>query len=326
MRILLATPAPPGSQRGNRVTAERWAGLLGELGHEVILCDGEALPAQADAQLLIAIHARASHGALMEFRRRFPARPTVLVLAGTDLYLAGKRDELVATSLAEAHRIVLLQQRARAELTEEQSSRAVVIEQSCAGPPRDPQGRAAATLSPRPTADDILLVGHLRPVKDPLLAPAALAELEDDNPLRLVHLGAALDPDLAEKARACAASCPRYTYLGERCRQETLLRMAHCRALVLTSRAEGGANAITEAIACGAPIIATDNAGTRGQLGDDHPGLFPVGDKAALVHLFRRLTADPDYASELRAATARLAPRVEPARERMAWAQLLESL
>ncbi|HJO26534.1 MAG: glycosyl transferase family 1 [Planctomycetes bacterium] len=336
MRILIATPAPPGSRRGNRVTAERWATLLEELGHGVVLCGGDALPAQADAELLIALHARAAHGALMEFRRRFPARPTIVALAGTDLYVDGAADPRVAQSLAAAQGIVMLQERAREALTPEEAQRAVVIEQSCAGLSRD--AAALDSLVPTPTAGDLLLVGHLRPVKDPFLALEALEALEkaegseamersnSRTPLRLVHLGAALDDEMARRAEERSANCSCYQWLGERSREETLLRMAHCHALLLTSKEEGGANAITEGVACGAPIIATDNAGTRGQLGDEHPGLFPVGGVGSLVRLLRRLASDAEFVQELRRATARLAPRVDPARERAAWARLLESL
>src|SRR5262245_20802949 len=33
MMICIVTPAPPGSRKGNRLTAERWARLFVELGH-----------------------------------------------------------------------------------------------------------------------------------------------------------------------------------------------------------------------------------------------------------------------------------------------------
>src|SRR5437868_6125712 len=42
--ICLVTPAPPESRKGNRVTAERWAGFLREVGHHVEYESVEARP------------------------------------------------------------------------------------------------------------------------------------------------------------------------------------------------------------------------------------------------------------------------------------------
>ena len=54
MKILLVTPAPAGSRKGNRVTAERWAHFLRELGHHVRVAQ-EYDSHRCD--LLIALHA-----------------------------------------------------------------------------------------------------------------------------------------------------------------------------------------------------------------------------------------------------------------------------
>src|SRR5256885_760253 len=85
MNILLVTPAPPGSRKGNRVTALRWAGLLRQLGHRVLIRDayhGER------CDLLIALHAGHSFAAVDAFRRAQPKRPIILALTGTDVYKA----------------------------------------------------------------------------------------------------------------------------------------------------------------------------------------------------------------------------------------------
>jgi glycosyltransferase involved in cell wall biosynthesis len=48
---------------------------------------------------------------------------------------------------------------------------------------------------------------------------------------------------------------------------------------------EGGAHVVSEAIAIGVPVIASDIPGNRGLLGDDYPGYFPVGNEIELGKL-----------------------------------------
>src|ERR1051326_7039149 len=79
--IHIVTPAPRGSRKGNRVTADRYAHLLRQLGHHVTVGTRER-----DCELLFALHARKSAGAMRRFRRAHPSRPIILVLTGTDVY------------------------------------------------------------------------------------------------------------------------------------------------------------------------------------------------------------------------------------------------
>ena len=83
MKILLVTPAPPGSHKGNRVTALRWARLLRQLGHRIAV-RGDYGGERCD--LLIALHARKSAAAVEAYRAARPAAPLIVVLTGTDLY------------------------------------------------------------------------------------------------------------------------------------------------------------------------------------------------------------------------------------------------
>ncbi len=95
MRIAIATPAPAGTTRGNRITAQRYATLLRALGHTVRVV---ARWERGDHDLLIALHASKSHASIAAFARAHPRRPIVLVLTGTDVYgglsAAGARDSL----------------------------------------------------------------------------------------------------------------------------------------------------------------------------------------------------------------------------------------
>jgi glycosyltransferase involved in cell wall biosynthesis len=100
--------------------------------------------------------------------------------------------------------------------------------------------------------------------------------------------------------------------------------LARSRLHVLSSRAEGGANVLCEAIACGIPTVASRIQGSVGLLGPDYPGYFATGDTRKLAALLHRAETDQEFLKGLRSATERLKPLVEPARERQAWRELLK--
>ncbi len=83
MRILIVTPAPPRSRKGNRITALRWARLLRELGHRVELTESFV---DQPCDLLIALHARKSAKSIRAFHDARPGSPLLVALTGTDLY------------------------------------------------------------------------------------------------------------------------------------------------------------------------------------------------------------------------------------------------
>ncbi len=69
MNITIVTPAPPGSRKGNRITARRWASLLRQLGHRVAIRQ-EYRGERCD--VLVALHARRSFDAVQAFRSAHP--------------------------------------------------------------------------------------------------------------------------------------------------------------------------------------------------------------------------------------------------------------
>jgi dimethylhistidine N-methyltransferase len=316
MRIGLVTPAAPGSRKGNRVTALRWAHLLRQLGHRVEIA-GEWPHGGPPWDVLIALHARRSAPSVERFHRERPGAPIVVALTGTDLYLDLPTSDEAHRSLTLADRIVTLQPRGIDSLPVELRARTRPILQSASG---------AAPLPRSGDTFDVCVIGHLRDVKDPLRAAAAARLLPPTSRLRVLHLGAALDPALEARVRAEQIENPRYRWLGDLPRREALATLAACDLLVLTSRAEGGANVVCEAIAAGVPILSTRIDGSIGQLGDDWPGYFPVGDTAALAALLDRCERHGDFLADLRRRTARLLPLVDPVRERRAWNRLLDEL
>ncbi len=313
--IRLACPAPPGSRTGNRITALRWARILRSLGHRVVLASASA---GGDADALVALHARRSAQAVRSFRARYPDRPIVVALTGTDLYRDLRVSAAARRSLVLADRLVLLQPAGRAVLPDALRRKARLIYQSVAT-------RGLRAHPPR-TVGRVCVLAHLRPVKDPLLAARAVRDLPASSRIQVVHAGRALSASMAARATAEQQRSPRYRWVGERPHRGALALLARSDVLVLSSRLEGGANVIGEACALGVAILATRIDGTVGLLGRRYPGFFQPGDVRALRRLLLRVERDRNFLGRLRGSVNAKARLFAPARERRAWDRLLAEL
>ncbi len=279
MDVCIVTPAPPGSLKGNRVTAERWGRLLRELGHRVRILErwqGEL------AHVLIALHARKSFDSIDAFSRQQPTGKLVLALTGTDVYADIDRHPQARRALDLAWRLVVLQPAALKRLPEAVRRRTRVVHQSV----RLPQG-----IEAEPSQDDtfdVALLAHLRPVKDPFRTGEAVLRLPETSCIRVLHAGEALSVNMEREARALEARSSRYRWLGPLPRQEALKLLGRCRMMVLTSKLEGGANVVSEALALGVPVVSSRIEGSEGILGRGYPAFFEVGDTQALADLLLR--------------------------------------
>ena len=293
----------------------RWRRILRELGHEVRVADAyDGSP----TDLMIALHAWRSAESIRRFRALYPDRPLIVALSGTDIYEYIARDPApVLHSLACADRLLALQDLVRRRVPMRFRSKLRVLYQSA--PPLRPGRKSTRSF-------DVAVIGHLRHVKDPMRAALAARRLPASSRMRIVHYGAAENPRWAAAAKAEMARNPRYVWRGDRPRAEVGRLLGRARVMVLSSRSEGGANVISEAVAAKVPILASRIDGSVGLLGRDYPGYFPVGDTVALARLLHRVESDPPYLSRLQRAIARRALLFRPAREKAAWKKLIREL
>jgi putative glycosyltransferase (TIGR04348 family) len=315
-RILIVSPAAARDNNGNWQTASRWARFLRGR-HRVEVNQGWT-PADPVPDLLIALHARRSAQALAALRAAHPDRPCMLVLTGTDLYRDIGTSPEARASLEAAHALVVLQEAGPARLAPHLHAKTHVIYQSAP---------ALRPLPPAPASRhiDVCMIGHLRAEKDPLTFMRAAALVADPR-LRLLHIGAALDPALLDAAQATQAATPRYRWLGPMRHAQTRQRLKRCRAMVITSIMEGGANVIIEAVTSGVPVLASHIEGNVGMLGTDYAGYFAPGDAGALARLIERCAQDPAFDALLRRQCAARAARFAPAAEQAALADLVDNL
>lgn len=315
-KIGIATPALAASNNGNWHTADRWARHLGAVAEVSVFEHWSGQP----LHLLIALHARKSAASVEAFRRARPGSRIVLVMTGTDLYRdLPAADPGALRSLELADDIVVLQDLALRALPPAAVHKARVIVQSCDVAPTTP--RAVARAGPT----RFIAMGHIRDVKDPLTLARAAARLADTD-IEVEHLGDFLEPPLAEELRRLTRDCPGYRLPGGLPHADALARLKAADALVNSSRMEGGANAVIEAICAGIPVLASAIDGNIGLLGPAYAGYFPVGDDERLASMMQRFATDARFRARLRGHLDALRARFAPEREAAALRALIEGL
>ena len=309
--ISIVTPARAGTRNGNRHTAQRWAGFLRALGHRasvMVQWDGKPY------DLLLALHARRSHASVVEFRERYPGKPLVVTLTGTDLYRDLPASREARESLRLADRVIVLQEDALRLLDCSTRKKARIVHQSANPSVRHapPRGRLR-----------VAVVGHLREEKDPFRMAMALAFLKEKNNLAVIQIGDALSPEMKSAAQHWMKRDPRYRWLGGRTHAQTLGWIARSHVLVVSSVMEGGANVISEATRIGTPVLASRVSGNLGMLGRNYPGYFPLRDEKALSRSINKILEEKKSYQTLKRALAARRHLFAPSTERAALARVL---
>ena len=304
--IVIISPYLKKANNGNWQTAWRWSRFLSKK-YKVTLAlqwDGCACDA------MIALHARRSAISISAFAANNPELPLIVVLTGTDLYRDIVFDASAQHSLKVATQLLVLQAAGVAMLDEILQRKTQVIYQSA------PTLKSVQhNLNNQTSYFDVVMIGHFREEKDPATYIHAVQSIKSDR-VRLFHIGGALDADLGALAEETQKHYRQYRWLGNLPHAETRQRLKRCHLMVITSRMEGGANVIIEAVTSGVAVLASDISGNRGMLGGDYAGYFPVGNAKRLAQLVDQAASDVKLYSLLQKQCAERATLFSPARER----------
>ncbi len=315
MQITLITPAPPGSKAGNRATAERWERLLTREGHDVrVVTDYQDEP----CDLLIALHAWRSHEAVRRYRNRFPNKPLIVVLTGTDIYDHQHRfPDDTLYSMEQADCLIGLHRRVAQDIPAGFADKLVTVLQSA-------EQVAGQRDEPEKDAFQVCVIGHLRREKDSLRAAKAARLLPETSRITVVNAGKAHTPDWQAAAQAEQADNPRFHWLGELDRDASQRLMLNSQVMVISSVMEGGANVVSEACRMGLPILASDISGNLGLLGEEYPGYFRTGDERDLARLLQEMETSPELLATLREWVGDCAQAFTPEAEQASLAEAVD--
>ena len=322
-RIVIVSPALADANNGNWQTARRWQELLAP--HEVRIVKDWPDPAARRAKarpddVMLALHARRSAGSIAAWAARPEgSHGLAVVLTGTDLYRDIQADDTARRSLALAAQLVVLQERGPDDMPAGLRDKTRVIFQS--GTALPPADKPAVGTQLR-----AVMVGHLREEKSPQTLFEAAHLLAGESGLFIDHIGEALDAALGEQARATAAACPHYRWLGGQPHAATRRHIQRAHVLVHASRMEGGAHVVMEAVLSATPVLASRIPGNVGMLGQDYAGYFEPGNAQALADLLKRCRQDAGWLAQLQAQCALRAPLFAPEAEAAALHQLVQDL
>ncbi len=168
----------------------------------------------------------------------------------------------------------------------------------------NPVPQAFFDVTRRPEAGRLLYAGSITEIKDLLTLLHAVERVSaTDAQVHLRIAGRSTSPAYERLVRDLAshqALRERVAFLGLLDREQLLEEYARCAALVLSSVQENAPMAVIEAMAAGAPVVATRVGGVPDLVAEGETGyLVPPGDDAALAEALRRVLRDPATATQM---------------------------
>lgn len=307
-RVVIVSPALQDANNGNWQTARRWAHMLSKLHRTRIVKAWEPHSGQSD-EVMLALHARRSASSIAAWKQHRGSGSLIVALTGTDLYRDIQTDTQAQYSLDAAGQLIVLQELGIQSLPAQYRSKTQIVFQSTT---------SRKTLTKTSKRLNAVMVGHLRDEKMPQTLFEAARLLAGEKSIRITHIGAGLDEKLAQDAIKTEALCAGYTWARGLKHAQTRARIQRAHVLVHTSKMEGGAHVIMEAVCSGTPVIASRMDGNVGMLGAGYDGYFPVGDAQALAAMLRRCKNEPAFLDHLAGQCALRAPLFAPLAEQTA--------
>jgi putative glycosyltransferase (TIGR04348 family) len=264
--------------------------------------------------LLFALHARRSFDSIKRFALRYPDRPLIVALTGTDLYRDIRSDANAQESMRLATRLVVLQDLGLRELPPGLRYKTRVVYQSA---------KPLARTPPLVRCFEVCVIGHLRDEKDPFRAALALRHVPSDSRIRVVHMGLALSDAMAVEAKQLMHDEPRYHWHGDLPHWKVRKFLSRSRLMVISSRLEGGANVVSEALMADVAVLASNIPGNIGLLGEDYAGYYKVEDERALAALMYRVETNSAFYAKLERQCRRRRKLITPEAEKASLEKLL---
>lgn len=169
-----------------------------------------------------------------------------------------------------------------------------------------------------------LAVGRLEPVKNYPLLLDAVERVRRRMPMRLIVLGEGGERRRLEEEIRRRRLEDAVALLGVA--ENPYGYMAAADALVLASVQEGFALVLVEAMACGAPVLATATSGAVDIVRPGSGEVVPLGDADALADALARILEDPSAAAALREGGNRRAEDFAPKVVAQRWLAFAESI
>ena len=279
--------------------------LLGMLG-----AMGRAVRALLRADMIDLVHAHWWFPAALAVGRPVAAArlPFVVTAHGSDVRLArgGLARRLARHALAPADGVTTV-----SRWLGEALQPLAPVPVSITPMPADVHTFAADPTIPR-DPHRVLFVGRLNAQKNPGVLVEALAHLPPTTTLELVADGADRER-LAARAATLGLEA-RVLFRGALPRHEIPDRMRRAAVVAVPSRGEGFGLVAAEALLCGTPVVATDDAGLRDIVRQGETGLAVTGDDPhAWAAAIGALLKDADLAGRLaRAGQATMTATVAP--------------